>query len=114
MDGHVRMRRSAAIFGAVLVAIGVGLLAYQAGVSHGIAVSGQLAAAPAGAGPYGWYGPHVFFGFGPFFPFLFLLFWFAVLRGLFWGGPGGGVRTAVTGTIRRPGSTPGTGRRMSG
>jgi hypothetical protein len=88
MDGHVRMRRSAAILGAVLVAIGVGLLGYQVGVSRGIAVSGQLAAGPGGAVPYGWYGPHVFFGFGPFIPFFFLLFWFVVLRGLFWGGPG--------------------------
>jgi hypothetical protein len=86
MDGHIRMRRSAAIFAAVLLAIGVGVVGYQLGVSHGIAVSGQLAAAPNGAMPYGWYRPHVF-GFGPFFPFLFLFFWFAVLRGLFWGGP---------------------------
>jgi hypothetical protein len=72
---------------AVLVAIGVGVLGYQLGVSHGLALSGQLATAPNGGVPYGWYRPHLFFGFGPFFPFLFLFFWFVVLRGLFWGGP---------------------------
>ena len=85
MDGHVRMRRSAAIFGAILVAVVVGMLGYQLGVSHGIAVSGQLAAAPNGVVPYYGYRPH-FFGFGPFFPFLFFAFWFVLLRGFFWGG----------------------------
>jgi hypothetical protein len=88
MDRQYRSRRLAALFGAVLLATLVGFAAYQIGVSHGVAVSGQLAAAPNGPmpyGPYGWYRPH-FFGFG-FVPFVFLFFWFVLLRGFFWGGP---------------------------
>src|SRR3954454_9128162 len=62
-----------------VVAIATGLLGYQLGVSHGLAVSGQLA---QGAVPYGYYRP---WGFGFGFPFLFIALWFFVLRGLFWG-----------------------------
>jgi len=86
MNGQFRTMRLAVVFGAVLLAVLAGFAGYELGVSHGIAVSGQLAAAPNGAFPYGWYRPHVF-GFGPLFPFLILLFWFALFRGFFWGGP---------------------------
>lgn len=85
MDGHGYGRRSAAVLGGILLALGAGFAGYELGVSHGIAVSGQLAAG-GGAWPYGWYRPHLF-GFGPFFPLLVLFFWFAVARTLFWGGP---------------------------
>jgi hypothetical protein len=74
----------AAMLGAALVAVGVGVLSYNAGVSHGLAIASPPPGAPAGAlvPYYGWYRP---WGFG-FAPFLFVLFWFFALRMLFWGG----------------------------
>jgi hypothetical protein len=72
---------------AVLIAVGIGAGAYQAGIAHGLAL--QI---PAGTTPpevaYGWYGYgwHRPWGFGLFFPFFFVLLWIAVLRGIFWGG----------------------------
>ena len=68
---------------AVLVAVGIGAAAYQAGVTHGLALQ-----VPAGTTfpvvPYGWYHPWGFgFGLGPFF---FVLLWLFVIRGIFWGG----------------------------
>jgi hypothetical protein len=80
------MNRMAALFGVALAAIAVGTIGYQLGVSHGIAVGAQGAAAPDGPLPYGWYRPWGF-GFGPFFPFLFFAFWFLMLRAFFWRGP---------------------------
>jgi hypothetical protein len=93
-----------AVFAAfVLVAVAVGFTSYNAGVSHGLAVSaaatavqqqpGSAAAPPPPAlyapyGPYyGWYGPgYRPWGFGFFGPVLFLLFWFFIFRLIFWGG----------------------------
>jgi hypothetical protein len=74
----------AAAAGAMLAAAIVGVVAYNAGVSHGLAMSPALANLPAGAvAPYGWYRPWGFgIGFGPFF---LVLFWFLALR-MFWGG----------------------------
>ncbi len=67
---------------AVLVAVGIGVAAYQAGVMHGLAL--QI---PAGTTlpvvPYGWHYRPWGFGFGPFF---FILLWFLLIRGVFWGG----------------------------
>jgi hypothetical protein len=69
---------------AVLLASVVGFVAYNAGVSHGLAISGAGGNPPAGPfPPYGFYRP---WGFGFFGPFLFVLFWFFLLRVLFWGG----------------------------
>ena len=69
---------------AVLVAVGIGVTAYQAGVMHGLTL--QI---PAGttvpAVPYGWHYRPWGFGFGPFF---FILLWFLLFRGLYWGGRG--------------------------
>jgi len=66
----------AALVIAAAVAIGIG--AYNAGMAQGLAQAGQaVAAAPPGAPPA--------FHFG-FFPFFGLLFFFFVLRALFWGG----------------------------
>jgi hypothetical protein len=79
-----RRFRLAALFAVVLVGLAVGVISYNAGVSHGIAIS-----APPGAGqtvvqvPYGWYRPWGFFPFGPLF---FLLFGFLLFRLFFWGG----------------------------
>jgi hypothetical protein len=86
----------AAVLTLLLVALAVGVVSYNAGVSHGLAVSavassgsgGQAPPVPFGAygpyGPYGWYRPWGFgFGFGPL---LFVLFWFLIFRFIFWGG----------------------------
>ena len=84
-----------------IVAVVVGVAAYNLGMSNGLARSAQLVAAPAvqpgiapgapGAPvfvypyPYGWYRPWGF-GFGFLFPLLFFGFWFLVVRTLFWRG----------------------------
>jgi hypothetical protein len=68
-------------------AAAIGLGAYNAGVAHGIAESGRaIATAPAGAQVYIWPRPWGF-GFFPFFPILFFVCLFFVLRGLLWRGP---------------------------
>ncbi len=84
-----------AFVGALLLAAMVGFAAYQAGVEHGIEQSGKIVVAPpSGTGtpagpypypyPYPYYGWHRPWGFGFFgFP-LFFLFWFLIIRGLFW------------------------------
>jgi hypothetical protein len=70
----------AAVAFAVLGALAVGAVAYNAGVAHGLAMSPELAPARGGVVvPYGWYRP---WGFG-FGPFLLVLFWFLALRALF-------------------------------
>jgi hypothetical protein len=86
-----RRFRLIAFVGAVLVAVMVGFVSYNAGVSHGLAVSASAPAAAPGVpvqpyGPYGWYRP---WGFGLFAPFLFLFFWLFLFRAFFWGGFGG-------------------------
>ena len=72
----------------VLMSIAVGTIAYNAGVSHGLAVSAPAVAAAPGAAP----GPaYYYYGHGPwgwgfgFFPFGIIL-WILVLRFVFWGG----------------------------
>jgi hypothetical protein len=80
MDNRFRW---AAILAAVLLSVGVGIVAYNVGVSHGQAIASIAAgAAPPPVLPYYWYRP---WGFG-FGPFLFLIFWFFLFRILFWGG----------------------------
>jgi hypothetical protein len=71
-----------ALFFAAIVGLAVGTWAYNLGLSHGLAE--RLPPPSAGAYPWAYYRP---WGFGPFFPLLFLLFWFAALRFLFRGGP---------------------------
>jgi hypothetical protein len=80
-----RRFRWAAFLSAILGAVIVGVVSYNAGVSHGLAISPALANVPAGTVvPYGWYRPWGFgFGFGPFF---LVLFWFLAFRMFFWGG----------------------------
>jgi hypothetical protein len=74
--------RWASIVGAVLLAGIVGVVSYNAGVSHGLVMGAtQAGATPGMPMPYGWYRP---WGFG--FPFVFVLFWLLLFRGVFWGG----------------------------
>jgi hypothetical protein len=69
----------------------VGGFTYNLGVAHGLAESGRFAvAAGTGAPPVVFWPRPWGFGFFPVFPFFFVLFWFAVLRGLFWRGGWGG------------------------
>ena len=65
---------------AVLVASVIGVFAYNAGVSHGLAQ--QISAANPGSYPYPYWPRPWGFGFGFFFP---LLFAFLALRLVFWG-----------------------------
>ena len=80
MNGpYATYRRGRVLVGvllAVLLAGVIGVAAYNAGVSHGLAV--QVPAA-AGAYPY----PHYWHPWGFFFP---ILFGFLLLRLVFWGG----------------------------
>ncbi len=74
---------------AITALVLVGVYAYNVGVAHGLAESGKLAAFGHG-GPVGgwWPGPWAFgFGFFPIWPLFFILFWFLVVRALFWRGP---------------------------
>jgi hypothetical protein len=77
-------------FGAVVVLV-VGIVAYQAGLSQGLATT-----IPSGAAPVAYYGyPHWGFGFGflgLLFPLLFLFLIFAALGAAFRGGRGYGHR----------------------
>ena len=88
MTGDYRGIRWAAMFGMLLLSITVGILAYNAGLSHGLAqVAATTQTQPAlYPNAYGW---HPFWGFGfPVFPILmFFFFWFFVSRLLCWGGP---------------------------
>ena len=67
----------------------VGFYTYNVGVAHGIAESARAVAVPGTGVPLVavWPRPWGFgFGFFPFFPVLFILVWFFILRGLFWRG----------------------------
>ena len=85
MNGEFRVSRIVTATFAALVAIGIAVLAYQAGVSHGLALQIPAGSAAPMIPPYYWYRPWGF-GFG-FFPiFFFIVFWIFVSRALFWGG----------------------------
>ncbi|HEV8672087.1 MAG TPA: hypothetical protein VGS01_15280 [Candidatus Limnocylindria bacterium] len=70
------------------IAAVVGIVAYQIGLSQGLATT-----IPAGAAPVAYYAyPHWGFGFGFFgllFPLLFFFLIFGALRAAWWGGRGG-------------------------
>ena len=98
MHNGFGMRRWAVVLLAVLAAVAIGTVTYQAGVSHGLALQPPVVAAPPAAGappvapgpypyyPYGYYRP---WRFGFFGPLLFVFFWIFLLRGIFfWGGWG--------------------------
>jgi hypothetical protein len=63
------------------------MYAYNLGVAQGIAESGRAVAASGSGVPIVVWPPPWGFGFFPFFPLFFILFWFVMLRGLFWRGP---------------------------
>lgn len=73
---------------AALILLGaavIGTGAYNAGVARGLAESGRIVAAPPAGAPYVYVWPHPWgFGFFPFFPILFFLFFFLLVRGMFW------------------------------
>ncbi|HJZ71932.1 MAG TPA: hypothetical protein VKE51_09330 [Vicinamibacterales bacterium] len=77
----------------LLAAVGAGVYGYNIGVAHGIAQSAALAergaAAPGAAAPVVFYPRPWGFGFGffPFAPLFFILFWILIFRALFWRGP---------------------------
>jgi hypothetical protein len=75
--------RWAVIAGAVLLAVIVGVFAYNAGVASAVQQSGKVVTAPYPYPPYPyyWHGPGFFF-----FPFFGIFLFFLVLRGLFWRG----------------------------
>jgi hypothetical protein len=71
------------IAGAAVIGIG----AYNAGVAQGIVESGRMIAAQPAGTPYVYVWPRPWgFGFFPFGPILFFLFFFVVVRGLLWRG----------------------------
>ena len=78
--------RWAVIVGALILAVGVGAFAYNAGLAHGIEQSGKIVAAPGAPYPYYYGGWHRPWGFGFFFgPIFFILFWVFVMRAIFGG-----------------------------
>jgi hypothetical protein len=96
-EGRRRLGGGAAVLGILLLTVLAAVVAYNVGVSHGaaqqfVAQAGQSVQAAPGAPPvypypypypYGWHRP---WGFGFGFPILFfVLIWFLVIRGLFWG-----------------------------
>jgi len=70
----------------VLAAVAaVGFYTYNLGLAQGIAESGRAVAIPGGGVPVVAVWPRPWgFGFFPFFPLFFILFWVFVLRGMFW------------------------------
>jgi hypothetical protein len=78
--------------------IGLGVLAYNAGITQGMALGSQAQAGDAARAPYPFYPmayPYPYFGFGGFgflgclVPLFLVFLIFAALRGLFWHGPHG-------------------------
>jgi hypothetical protein len=87
MDHRFRWMAGLAV---LLVAIAVGTVAYNAGMSHGLAISAPAVGAAPGAAPGGPAAAYYYYarrpwGFG-FFPLGILLFWFLFARLFFWGG----------------------------
>jgi hypothetical protein len=78
------------VFVVATIAVVVGIIGYQIGLSQGLATT-----LPAGAAPVAYYGyPHWGFGFGfgflgLLFPILFLFLIFGAMRAAWWGGRGG-------------------------
>jgi len=70
---------------ALFVAVAVGILSYNAGVSHGLAIAPvSTGGPPPAAVPYVYYRP---WGWGwAFAPLWLLFFWFFVFRMFLWGG----------------------------
>lgn len=67
----------------IVLTAAIGAVAYNVGMSHGLAQVADSAGPPPY--PYPWHGPWGF-GFFPLFPLLFVFFWVLLIRGL-WGRP---------------------------
>jgi len=96
MNNEFGMRRWAIVALAIVAAVAIGGTAYQAGVSHGLALNPPAAAAPPAANgapsaqpPYPYY-PYPY-RYGPWRggsflgPVLFVFFWIFLFRLVFWG-----------------------------
>jgi len=84
------------VFRAILIVVAVvgaltaaGFYGYNLGVARGVAENFSTVAAPAAGAPIVFYPRPWGFGFGffPFAPLFFIVFWILILRGLFWRGP---------------------------
>lgn len=75
------------VFVLLAVLAGIGVFVYNAGVSQGLATSGNLTQPGAVPAPYPYYGPFFwhwgFFPFGFIFPLFFLIFLLWAISGLF-------------------------------
>jgi hypothetical protein len=101
MDREFGPRRWAVALLALIAAVAIGAVAYQAGVSHGMALQVPAVSAPGAPGapggaqaapvppyayyPYRYWGPWRFGFFGFFGPLLSIFFFVFLLRMLFWG-----------------------------
>jgi hypothetical protein len=84
-ETHMNRYRWIPIVAAVVLAALVGVMAYNAGVAHGMQATGKMMVVP-------WHP----WGFGFFFgPLFFIFFFFLIARGLFWRGRCGYARRAV-------------------
>jgi len=72
----------------VTAAIGAGMYGYNVGIAQGIAQSAAAAQTGGQPAPVMFYPRPWGFGFGffPFAPLLFIVFWILIFRGLFWRG----------------------------
>jgi hypothetical protein len=89
MDNRFAGRAALIVFLFVAAAAGIGFMAYNAGVAHGLAEGGRWAATPGAAVPYVYPWRPWGFGFG-FFPFFLFVLCFFLLRRVLWGGRGWG------------------------
>ena len=96
MEDEFRMRRWALVAFAVLAMVAIGGIAYQAGVSQGIALQPPAAAAPAAPGGaqaapapvydgYRYYRPWRYGPFGFVWPLFSILFFVFFMKAIFWG-----------------------------
>jgi len=81
MNDHPRSRLWAPWILAAIASVGVGIVAFNAGVTRGLAANPQVGSTPFAGYPF-WFHP-----FGFVFPLFILFFWFAIARFVFWGGP---------------------------
>jgi len=79
-------QRWAVIVGALLLAVVVGVIAYNSGVAQGIEQSGKIVAPPAGTYPYPYHGWHHHPWGGLFIVPLFFFGFIFLMRALFWRG----------------------------
>lgn len=82
-------RRLGAVLVLLLAMLVTGAVAYNMGLSHGVAQAALASGTQGTIPPYYFYG-HRPWGGGLVFPFVFIAFWFLAARALFWGRPGRG------------------------